>query len=90
MLAEVGEDEVVRDGRHRVQARLAELRLDVVLFRESKAAVRVDRDPAAFRGSPADVSRLLAAYAELGIDDLIVGLTPMNTHSLDRLAAARA
>jgi luciferase-type oxidoreductase len=48
------------------------------------------RDPEAFHGSPADLSRLLAAYAELGIDDLIVGLTPMNTHSLDRLAAARA
>jgi luciferase-type oxidoreductase len=48
-----------------------------------------DRDPDTFHGSPADVSRLLASYAELGIDDLIVGLTPMSIQSLDRLAAAR-
>src|SRR5262249_56018131 len=42
VLAEIGEDEVVRDGRHRVQARLAELPLDVVLSREPEAAVRVE------------------------------------------------
>jgi probable F420-dependent oxidoreductase len=48
-----------------------------------------DRDPDAFHGSAADVSRLLASYEELGIDELIVGLTPMTIQSLDRLAAAR-
>lgn len=48
-----------------------------------------DRDPDAFHGSVTDLSRLLASYAELGIDDLIVGLTPMSIQSLDGLAAAR-
>jgi probable F420-dependent oxidoreductase len=48
-----------------------------------------DRDPDAFAGSATELTRLLAAYNELGIDDLIVGLTPMNIQSLERLAAAR-
>jgi alkanesulfonate monooxygenase SsuD/methylene tetrahydromethanopterin reductase-like flavin-dependent oxidoreductase (luciferase family) len=48
-----------------------------------------DRDPDAFGGSVADLSHLLTAYDELGVDDLIVGLKPMSIESLDRLAAAR-
>lgn len=48
-----------------------------------------DRDPDAFAGSAAELTDLLAAYHELGIDDLIVGLTPMSIQSLERLAAAR-
>jgi alkanesulfonate monooxygenase SsuD/methylene tetrahydromethanopterin reductase-like flavin-dependent oxidoreductase (luciferase family) len=48
-----------------------------------------DRDPEAFHGSTAELSRLLASYDKLGIDELIVGLTPMSLQSLDRLAAAR-
>jgi alkanesulfonate monooxygenase SsuD/methylene tetrahydromethanopterin reductase-like flavin-dependent oxidoreductase (luciferase family) len=48
-----------------------------------------DRDSGAFYGSTADLTRLLALYEDLGIDDLIVGLTPMSTGSLGRLAAAR-
>jgi alkanesulfonate monooxygenase SsuD/methylene tetrahydromethanopterin reductase-like flavin-dependent oxidoreductase (luciferase family) len=48
-----------------------------------------NRDPDAFAGSTTELTRLLAAYNELGIDDLIVGLTPMSIQSLERLAAAR-
>jgi probable F420-dependent oxidoreductase len=48
-----------------------------------------DRDPDAFAGSTTELTRLFAAYNELEIDDLIVGLTPMNIESLERLAAAR-
>jgi|SRR5215207_10071092 len=48
-----------------------------------------DRDPDAFRGSTVELSHLIASYDKLGIDDLIVGLTPMSAESLDRLAAAR-
>jgi probable F420-dependent oxidoreductase len=48
-----------------------------------------NRDPDAFARSTAELTRLLAAYDELGIDDLIVGLTPMSIQSLERLAAAR-
>jgi probable F420-dependent oxidoreductase len=46
-------------------------------------------DPEAFRGSIDDLSHVLQAYEGLAIDDLIVGLTPMNIQSLDRLARAR-
>src|SRR5581483_11269293 len=42
VLAEVGEDEVVRDRCDGVQARLAELALDVVLLCEAEAAVGVE------------------------------------------------
>jgi FMNH2-dependent dimethyl sulfone monooxygenase len=48
-----------------------------------------DRDPEAFAGSTPDLTRLFAAYNQLGIDDLIFGLTPMSIQSLERLAAAR-
>jgi probable F420-dependent oxidoreductase len=46
-------------------------------------------DPDAFHGSTDELSHLLAAYDQLGVDDLIVGLTPMTEQSLDHLAAAR-
>lgn len=51
--------------------------------------VGVQQDPDAFHGSSAEVVRLLAAYNQIGIDDLIVGLTPMSIEALERLAAAR-
>src|SRR5688572_9771477 len=54
VLAEVGEDEVVRDRCDRVEAGLPELALDVVLLREAPAAVRVEagvrRRPGGLRG----------------------------------------
>ncbi len=49
VLAEVGEDEVVRNGRHLVQPCLAELSLDVVLLREAEATMCVE---AGVRGCP--------------------------------------
>ena len=65
MLAEVGQHEVVRDGRDRVEARLAELALDVVLRREPVAAVRVEagvrRLPRGLRGEQLRDVRLGAA-----------------------------
>jgi alkanesulfonate monooxygenase SsuD/methylene tetrahydromethanopterin reductase-like flavin-dependent oxidoreductase (luciferase family) len=36
-----------------------------------------------------DLGRALAAFAALGLDDVIVGLEPRTRRSLDRLAAAR-
>src|SRR3954449_8024701 len=44
VLAHVRLDQVVRDRRDLVEARLAELALDVVLRGEAEAAVRVDAD----------------------------------------------
>ena len=65
VLAEVGEHEVVRDRRDRVEPRLAELALDVVLLREAEAAVRVEarvrRLPGRLRGEQLRHVRLGAA-----------------------------
>jgi alkanesulfonate monooxygenase SsuD/methylene tetrahydromethanopterin reductase-like flavin-dependent oxidoreductase (luciferase family) len=55
---------------------------------ESVAAER--RDSEAFSGNDTELLGLLADYRDLGVDDLIVGLTPMNATSLQRLAAVVA
>lgn len=60
-----------------------------VWIEDPQLVAEPDRDADAFTGSAAEVSRLLASYAELGVDDLIVGLTPMSIQSLERLALAR-
>jgi hypothetical protein len=68
----------------------ASLRRTVGVWVEDPEGVPVDRsDPEAFRGSVDDLSLVLQAYEQLAIDDLIVGLTPMSSLSLDRLARAR-
>ncbi len=41
MLADVGEDQVGRDGRHLIKTRLAKLALDVVLSSETEPAMRL-------------------------------------------------
>jgi alkanesulfonate monooxygenase SsuD/methylene tetrahydromethanopterin reductase-like flavin-dependent oxidoreductase (luciferase family) len=73
----------------RLRARLAAL--DGALAAES-------RDPAALRRTvgvwvegpeSVDMSRLLGSYAELEVDEVIFGLTPMSVGSLELLAAAR-
>src|SRR5262245_33050725 len=65
VLTEEGEHEVVRDGRDAVEARLAELSLDVVLLRKAEAAVgveaRVRRRPRRLRGEQLRHVRLRAA-----------------------------
>ena len=69
MLADVGEDQVVRDRRHLVEPRLAELPLDVVLLGEAEAAVRVEarvrRRPGRLRGEQLRHVRLRAARQAL-------------------------
>jgi alkanesulfonate monooxygenase SsuD/methylene tetrahydromethanopterin reductase-like flavin-dependent oxidoreductase (luciferase family) len=47
-------------------------------------------DDGAFTGSPDDLARLVDAYATLGVDELIVALTPRTERSVDRLADALA
>jgi alkanesulfonate monooxygenase SsuD/methylene tetrahydromethanopterin reductase-like flavin-dependent oxidoreductase (luciferase family) len=61
-----------------------------VWIEHSESVVPERRDPEAFSGNEAELLRLLADYRELGVDELIIGLTPMNTTSLDHLAAAVA
>ncbi len=41
-----------------------------------------------FRGSVSELAEALDEYAELGFDDVIVGLEPRSERSLDRLAEA--
>jgi hypothetical protein len=41
-----------------------------------------------FRGSVSELAEAFDEYAELGFDDVIVGLEPRNERSLNRLAAA--
>src|SRR3954451_16369360 len=69
VLAEVGEDQVVRDGGDGVEARLAELALDVVLFGEPEAAVGVEARvrglPRRLRGEQLREVRLRAARLAL-------------------------
>lgn len=60
-----------------------------VWVEDPELVAQQDADPGPFRGSLAELASLLESYNELGIDDLIVGLTPMNIDSLGRLAAAR-
>jgi alkanesulfonate monooxygenase SsuD/methylene tetrahydromethanopterin reductase-like flavin-dependent oxidoreductase (luciferase family) len=74
----------------RLRARLAAL--DGALAEEGRDAASLRRTVGVWVEAPesVDLSRLLAAYAELGIDDVIVGLTPMSIGSLELLAAARA
>jgi probable F420-dependent oxidoreductase len=45
-------------------------------------------DERAFRGSVDELAQILESYEQLDIDDLIVGLAPMTTGSIDRLAEA--
>jgi alkanesulfonate monooxygenase SsuD/methylene tetrahydromethanopterin reductase-like flavin-dependent oxidoreductase (luciferase family) len=69
----------------------ASMRRTVGVWIEDPESVPLEqRDPEAFSGGDSDLVCLLADYRELGVDDLIVGLTPMNTNSLERLAAAVA
>ena len=69
----------------------ATLRRTVGVWVEDPDVVPVERsDREAFRGSIDDLSLVLQAYDRLAIDDLIVGLTPMSSPSLDRLARARS
>src|SRR3954470_17355298 len=69
VLAEVGEDQVVRDGGDGVEARLAELALDVVLLGEPEAAVGVEARvrglPRRLRGEQLREVRLRAARLAL-------------------------
>jgi len=66
------------------------MRRTVGVWVEDPDVVPVEHsDPKAFRGSVDDLALVLQAYELLPIDDLIVGLTPMNGQSLDRLARAR-
>jgi alkanesulfonate monooxygenase SsuD/methylene tetrahydromethanopterin reductase-like flavin-dependent oxidoreductase (luciferase family) len=48
----------------------------------------VDEDDGAFAGSPDDLARVIDEYATLGVDDLIVALTPRTERSVDRLVRA--
>jgi probable F420-dependent oxidoreductase len=56
--------------------------------RDPDATPRDDPDDELFRGSVDELAGTLTAYEQLGIDDLIIGLAPMNIRSLDRLAQA--
>jgi hypothetical protein len=66
------------------------MRRTVGVWIEDESVPAERRDPEAFSGNETELLRLLADYQELGVDDLIMGLTPMNTASLERLAAAVA
>jgi len=69
---------------------LETIRRTVGVWVEDPEVVTVaESDPEAFRGSIEDLSLVLQSYERLAIDDLVIGLTPMNTQSLDRLARAR-
>jgi hypothetical protein len=52
------------------------------------AAASADPDDVPFRGSVSELAEALDEYAELGFDDVIVGLDPRSERSLDRLAEA--
>jgi probable F420-dependent oxidoreductase len=52
------------------------------------AAPSGDPDDVPFRGSVSELAEALEEYAELGFDDVIVGLEPRGERSLDRLAEA--
>jgi hypothetical protein len=41
-----------------------------------------------YAGPPGDLARVIDAYAELGVDELIVALEPKTERSLDRLVHA--
>ncbi|MEV6288391.1 LLM class flavin-dependent oxidoreductase [Kribbella sp. NPDC051770] len=46
-------------------------------------------DPSGFAGSVEELAGVFTAYAELGVEHLIVGLEPVTTRSVERLAAAK-
>jgi alkanesulfonate monooxygenase SsuD/methylene tetrahydromethanopterin reductase-like flavin-dependent oxidoreductase (luciferase family) len=52
------------------------------------AAASGGPDDVPFRGSLSELAEALDEYAELGFDDVIVGLEPRSERSLDRLAEA--
>ena len=52
------------------------------------AAASGGSDDVPFRGSVSELAEALDEYAELGFDDVIVGLDPRSERSLDRLAEA--
>jgi luciferase-type oxidoreductase len=47
-------------------------------------------DPGGFTGSVEELAAVFTAYAELGVEHLIVGLEPMTPRSVERLAEAKA
>jgi probable F420-dependent oxidoreductase len=48
-----------------------------------------DLDGSGFAGSVDELARAFDAHAALGIDDVVIALSPMNERSLDRVAEAR-
>jgi hypothetical protein len=52
------------------------------------AAASGGPDDVPFRGSVSELAEALDEYAELGFDDVIVGLEPRTERPLDRLAEA--
>jgi FMNH2-dependent dimethyl sulfone monooxygenase len=65
------------------------IRRTVGVWVEDPARVPERGDPHAFRGSVEELAGVLQSYEALGVDDVIVGLTPMSPEALDRIAAAR-
>ncbi|GAB3815113.1 LLM class F420-dependent oxidoreductase [Kribbella italica] len=47
-------------------------------------------EPGAFTGTVEELAEVFTAYAELGVEHLIVGLQPMTPRSVERLAGAKA
>jgi hypothetical protein len=56
--------------------------------RDPDGAASGGPDDVPFRGSVSELAEALDEYAELGFDDVIVGLEPRSERSLDRLAGA--
>lgn len=74
-------------------------RLRVRLAAMTRALAAAGREPDSLRvtvgmsvedGSPDELARAVAGYAALGVDDLIVGLTPRTERSVDVLVRALA
>jgi probable F420-dependent oxidoreductase len=58
----------------------------VFVFEQDSAGARGESE--GFRGSVEELAGLLEAYADLGVDDIIVGLHPRDESSLERLCEA--
>ncbi len=87
----------------KVRGRLADL--DAALARNGRPAGAVSKtvgltirdpeqrdagDPGGFAGTVEELAAVFTAYAELGVEHLIVGLEPVTPRSVERLAEAKA